>query len=181
MFFGCSSLDGAQAEYVRIPLSEASVYKVPEGTLKENMLLLSDIFSTGYSCAYNAKKLLDEAPIEEIIPGSVAVVYGCGPVGLCAISSAKTMFETVFAFDPNEERRKVGEKHGAIGCDAQELVDKVMQSTQGRGADAAFDLVGGEKVLNQCLNIIRSYGAVSSIGMQPKKGEMDFPLLYEKK
>jgi threonine dehydrogenase-like Zn-dependent dehydrogenase len=165
-------------------MADSSAIAVPAGTSKESMLLLCDIFSTGFSCAHNARRLLDEDDEREVWsvkPDSVAVIFGCGPVGLCAISSALTMFTTVFATDPNPERRALAAKHGAIALPAEQLHQRVLEATEGRGADAALDLVGGPQVLNLCLGMIRSYGAVSSIGMQTRKGEIDYPLLYDKK
>lgn len=91
------------------------------------------------------------------------------------------MFTTVFATDPNPERREMARQHGAVPVTAEELKEKVLKATEGRGADAALDLVGGPALVNTCLDVIRPYGVVSSIGMQMKRGDIDYPLLYSKK
>lgn len=91
------------------------------------------------------------------------------------------MFSTVIATDPNPLRLEAAKNHGAIPVPLDQVQAKILELTEGRGADAALDLVGGAVVLGSCLNAVRSYGAVSSIGMQTKVGELDYPLLYTKK
>ena len=99
------------------------------------MLLLANIFSTGFSCAHSVKRVLDENDERDdwTQKEGVAVVYGCGPVstaytlelkrqvGLCAISSARTMFTRVYATYRNPERRVLPRRHGAIPLLAYEV------------------------------------------------------------
>lgn len=83
--FGMAGLEGCQAEYVRQPLADGSLFAVPSDVPSESMLLLADILSTGFSCAHNARRLLDEDDERDdwMQHEGVAVVYGCGPVSLC--------------------------------------------------------------------------------------------------
>jgi threonine dehydrogenase-like Zn-dependent dehydrogenase len=87
--FGSTALDGAQAEYVRVPLADTTLYYVPKGADPETILLMADIFPTGYFVANNAFKMLDEKGRQDVS----CVVVGCGPVGLCAITSATHFFK----------------------------------------------------------------------------------------
>lgn len=91
------------------------------------------------------------------------------------------MFKTVIATDPNPLRLEAAQRHGAIPIPLDQVQAKVLSLTDGRGADAALDLVGGAAVLGSCLEAVRAYGAVSSIGMQTKAGQLDYPMLYTKK
>lgn len=87
--FGSTDLDGAQAEYVRVPLADTTLYHVPEGAQPEVMLLMADIFPTGYFVASNAFKMLGDKEKQD----ATCVVVGCGPVGLCAVTCATHFFQ----------------------------------------------------------------------------------------
>lgn len=102
-------------------------------------------------------------------------------VGLCAISSALTLFSTVYAFDPTPSRRALASQHGAVALPLEELTPAVLAATDGRGADAALELVGNESALQLALQVIRPFGAVSSIGMHIKTMQISGDLLYSKK
>jgi threonine dehydrogenase-like Zn-dependent dehydrogenase len=181
--YGNAALQGCQAEYVRQPLADSSLFLVPAGMREEAMLLLGDILPTGYSCAYHGRRLLDEDDDRDINAplDAVAVVIGCGPVGLCCVSSAKTMFKTVFATDPSPARRELAAKHGAIPVAPEELDAAVRAATEGRGADAVLELVGNNAALKVALDIVRPFGAVSSIGMHLKPLDLHGEFLYSKK
>ncbi|KAI3484954.1 hypothetical protein L1887_51845 [Cichorium endivia] len=98
--FGSVPLDGAQAEYVLVPLADTTLYPIPADVPDEIMLLTADIFPTGYFVANNAYTMLNDAERKD----SVAVVIGCGPVGLCAVTAACSFFKTVYAIDSVPER-----------------------------------------------------------------------------
>lgn len=166
------------------------LFPFPKELPEDVALLMTDILPTGYSCAFNARRLLDDdmdAPWSiadlqagDVKPKGVAVVIGCGPVGLCAISSAKTLFETVYATDLNTARLAVAEKHGAIALPAQELKQAVLKATDGRGADAVLEVVGHGSALNAAFDYVRPYGAISSVGVHNLKFEIDGDTLYSK-
>jgi hypothetical protein len=102
-------------------------------------------------------------------------------VGLCCISSAKTMFKTVYATDPSPQRRALAEKHGAIALPLEDLSAAILKATDGRGADVALELVGNEAALKTSMDLIRPFGAVSSIGMHIKPLNLSGEYLYDKK
>ena len=88
LLFGCPALDGAQGEYVRVPLADSTIMKAPEGNDELKLCLMADIFSTGYFAASNAFTGLSDAAIQQ----STVVVIGCGRVGLCALINALKSF-----------------------------------------------------------------------------------------
>ncbi|WRT68091.1 uncharacterized protein IL334_005066 [Kwoniella shivajii] len=178
--FGTPNLQGCQAEYVRIPLADGCVFKKPDQLPDELMLLMADILPTGYSAAANARALLDGPTQEKSIKDDVCVVIGCGPVGLCAISSALTMFSKVYATDLTASRLTLASKHGAIALPSSELKAAVLEATDGRGADAVLEVVGHEGALLTALDIVRPYGAVSSVGVHSQIIKLNGGALYDK-
>lgn len=102
-------------------------------------------------------------------------------VGLCAISSAKTMFKTVFATDLSPARLEQAKKHGAIALPSSELKQAVLDATDGRGADTALEVVGNEAALMLGFDLLRPFGSLSCVGMQMKPVTFFGPDLYSKK
>jgi len=130
---------GGQAEYVRVPFADVGPLKVPAHLSDEQVLLLSDIFPTGYM----------GAEMCEIEPGQVVAVWGAGPVGLLAMASAKLLgAETVIAIDRFPYRLQMAsEKAGAthtINYEQDSVSDALDELTGGRGPDACIDAVGLE-------------------------------------
>ena len=151
-----AGLEGCQSEYVRVPLADATLMKMPAGLTDEDALLLGDNFSTGYY----------SADMAEVKPGGVYVVIGCGTVGqLCIVAAIGMGAEQIFALDPVEDRRRQAEELGAIGLPPDEAaIKQVFAASEGRGADAVMELVGlpaAQKLAYQC---VRPGGILSVIG-----------------
>ena len=130
---------GGQAEYVRVPYADNGPIKVPESLSDDQSLFLSDIFPTGYMGAENA----------DIKSGDTVAIWGCGPVGQFAIQSAWMLgAERVIAIDIVEERLDMAEKHGKAEVirtiDADEVYQRLMEMTNGKGPDCCIDCVGAE-------------------------------------
>ncbi|GJL49954.1 zinc-dependent alcohol dehydrogenase [Candidatus Nitrospira salsa] len=137
---------GGQAEYVRIPFADTGPLKVPAGLKDEDVLFLSDIFPTGYQAADNC----------QIKEGDTVAVWGCGPVGQFAIRSALLLGAAkVFAIDHHVRRLDLSRQKGneqhlnderveTINFDEEEVYDRLMESTGGRGPDSCIDAVGLE-------------------------------------
>lgn len=128
---------GGQAEYVRVPFADIGPYKVPEGLTDEQVLFLTDIFPTGYEAAENC----------EIQPGDTIAIWGAGPVGQFTIRSAFLLgAEQVIAIDNIPERLEMARAAGAITIefDDENLMEKLLELTGGRGPDACIDAVGLE-------------------------------------
>lgn len=130
---------GGQAEYVRVPKANVGPLKVPDGLANEKLLFLSDIYPTGYMAAVNA----------DIAPGDTVAVWGCGPVGQFAIQSAWMMGAgRVIAIDHVAERLALAKAYGKAetldSFDPDEIYEKLMDMTNGRGPDSCIDAVGME-------------------------------------
>jgi threonine dehydrogenase-like Zn-dependent dehydrogenase len=174
---------GGQAEYLRVPYADVGPVKVPEGLSDEQVLFLSDIFPTGYMAA----EFCDPKP------GDTIAVWGCGPVGQFAIRSAFLLgAERVIAIDTVPERLALAIEGGAETLDfmKDDIYDRIMELTKGRGADACIDAVGTEPetrasadslldrikvatfmgtdrphVLRQAIHCCRNFGTVSIVGV----------------
>lgn len=110
LLFGSPLLDGGQAEFMRVPLADATAVKAPEGIDEKKLVLMADIFPTGYFAAANAFRGMDEETIQQ----SVVVLIGCGPVGLCALINALEYNpKVVIAIDRVESRLALAKKLGA--------------------------------------------------------------------
>ena len=174
---------GGQAEYLRVPYADVGPIKVPSHLSDEQVLFLSDIFPTGYMAA-------DFCDIQE---GDTIAIWGCGPVGLMAIRSAFILgAERVIAIDAVPERLAMARTAGATTLDFREedIYERIMDLTNGRGADACIDAVGTEAdvtasadsmvdrvkvalfmgtdrphVLRQAIHCCRNFGTVSIVGV----------------
>ena len=164
--FGSASLDGGQAEYVRIPLADGTVIKAP-GSISDNALvLMADIWPTGY---FGATSALDMLGASDFSGNSVAVV-GCGPVGLCAIISAlEYRPRHLFAIDSVESRLDLARSLGAeplnFLTDRGGMERMIREATDGRGVDAVVEAVGLSPALRTAFDIVRPFGAIASIGV----------------
>ncbi|MDH6264636.1 threonine dehydrogenase-like Zn-dependent dehydrogenase [Rhizobium sp. SG_E_25_P2] len=185
--FGYSHLlggySGGQAEYLRVPFADFGPIKVPDGLTDEQVLFLSDIFPTGYMAA-------DFCNIQR---GDTIAIWGCGPVGQMAIRSAFLLgAERVIAIDTVAERLDLAREAGAVTLNFmdEDIYDRIMELTSGRGADACIDAVGTEAssvasldsvidrikvatfmgtdrphVLRQAIHCCRNFGTVSIVGV----------------
>ncbi|GAB4205238.1 MAG: zinc-dependent alcohol dehydrogenase [Roseiflexaceae bacterium] len=129
---------GGQAQYLRVPYADVGPIKIPNGLTDDQVLFLSDIFPTGYMAAENA----------EIEQGDTVAVWGCGPVGQFAIASA-WMFGAgrVIAIDRVPERLRMAETRGraeTINFEKEDVYERLMAMTGGRGPDRCIDAVGSE-------------------------------------
>lgn len=130
---------GGQAEYARVPFADVGPIKVDSSLTDEQVLFLSDIFPTGYM----------GADLCDIKPGDVIAVWGCGPVGQFAITSARLLgAERVIAIDRFPYRlRMASERAGAtdtLNYEDTDIMDALKEMTAGRGPDACIDAVGME-------------------------------------
>lgn len=165
LLFGSRLLDGGQAEYVRVPLADGTVLKAPDTISDRALLLMADIFPTGYFGVKSAVAMSPAIDIEK----STIVVLGCGPVGLCAVLCAlHRRPRHVFAIDSVESRLEVARKLGAEALnfeDGEAMRKMVMAATDGRGADMIVEAVGHSPALRTAFELVRPFGAISSIGV----------------
>jgi len=166
---GGSGLQGAQAEFVRVPQAQGTLVVLPEGVSEEEALLLGDVLSTGYFCARQA----------EVRPGGVYAIVGCGPVGLMAIVGACELgAEEPYAIDSVPERLELARRLGArtIDRDREDPVNVLREATDGRGADAVLEAVGSPSAGRLAMDLVRPGGTVSVVGVH---NEEQFPFSPE--
>ncbi len=166
-------IDGTQAEYVRAPYADTSLYHLPENVSQEHGVLLSDIFPTGFEMGvqYGRTK-----------PGDVVAVIGAGPVGLAVISTARLYGAAkVIAVDLDanrvEQARKFGATHGVNSGDA-DWRDQIMAQTDGWGVDVAVEAVGIPATFEMCTNIVRPGGNVANVGVHGKPVSLELDRLW---
>lgn len=163
-----NSMDGVQAEYFRVPYAQANLAKIPEDLTDEDVLLVTDIASTGISGAESASVKI----------GDVVVVYGQGPIGLCATAGAKLLGASlIIGVDSIPSRLAMSKKMGAdvvVNYKEQDPVELVKSLTNGRGADAAIEALGIQATFENCLKSVRPGGILSSLGVY--SGKLDMPL-----
>lgn len=150
-------LEGAQAELVRVPHADASLVAVDAELPAELALLLADVVPTGWHLAR----------LGNVGAGGIAVVLGCGPIGLAAVIAAREQgAERVFAVDAVAERLALASRFGAeplaLGGD---VAAAVRVATEGRGADAALEAVGSAEASRLAFDLVRPGGVVAIAGV----------------
>jgi len=166
LLFGTSGLDGGQAPYVRVPLADATVVKAPPGIDEKYLVLMADIWPTGFFAAHNGFSSFKPEDIKDL----TVVVIGCGPVGLCAvINAAEYKPKHLFAVDSVQSRLELAKGLGAEPVNFQtqkgELEKRVKEVTDGRGADVVIEVVGLSPALKMGFEILRPWGVISSVGV----------------
>ncbi|EAW12288.1 alcohol dehydrogenase family protein [Aspergillus clavatus NRRL 1] len=164
--YGSAVLDGAQADYVRVPLADATLVGAPAGVDEKKLVLMADILPTGYFAARNAFRGMDGTDVRE----STVVLFGCGPVGLCALVSAlefrpKNLIAVDSVPSRLETARSLGAEAWNFQTDADGLRKRVLELTDGRGADVAIEVVGHSSALRMAFDLLRPWGRISSVGV----------------
>src|SRR5919199_5858084 len=161
-----NTINGAQAEYLRVPHAQANLAKIPDELTDEQVVLLADIASTGFSGAESAGVKI----------GDSVVVYAQGPIGLCATAGAKLMGAgLVIGVDGDSNRLGVARRMGAdVVLDYRECdpVAEVLKLTGG-GADVAVEALGTQETFENCLRSLRPGGTLSSLGVY--SGKLQIP------
>ncbi len=145
-------LHGGQAAFVRVPLADATLGKVPEDTPVEAARFAGDILATG----------LFAADLAGVVPGSTAAVLGCGPVGLMAVSaSLHRGAQRVFAVDPVAERRRLADELGARALGIEEAREELV----GSGLDCVLEMVGSPEATRLAVDLVRPGGTIAAAGV----------------
>lgn len=155
-----------KAIQARIPNADGSVMKAPEGVDEKYLVLMGDIFPTGWFAANNAFK--NSTP--EQIAEQTVVLIGCGPVGLCALINAlEYKPKHILAVDSVPSRLELAKSLGAepwnFQLDRAGLDKRVHELTNGRGADAVIEVVGLSPALRTGYDLLRPWGTISSVGV----------------
>jgi alcohol dehydrogenase len=170
-----NSIDGTQAEFVRIPHAETSLYPIPEGADEEALVMLSDILPTGFECGVLNGK---------VQPGSVVAIVGSGPIGLAALLTAQFYSPAeIIMIDLDDNRLDVAKQFGATttvnSADGQ-AVARIMKMTGDRGVDTAIEAVGIPATFELCQQLIAPGGTIANIGVHGKKVDLHLETLWDR-
>jgi alcohol dehydrogenase len=153
-------IDGLQAEYARVPFADTSVYKLPDALSDEDVLFLADILPTAYEVGVLNGR---------VEPGDTLVVVGAGPIGLATIMTAKLHTPgRIVAVDLADARLEKALEFGAdvaINNGREDAVARVLELTDGLGADVAVEAVGVPATFELCADVIRPGGRVANAGV----------------
>ena len=168
-----NTIDGTQAEYVRIPHADTSLYRLPPKTDEEAMVMLSDILPTGFECG-----VLNG----QVKPGDTVAIVGAGPIGLAALMTAKLYSPAeIVMIDLDEGRLKVARTLGAtslIRSGDGKAVERGMTLTGGAGVDVAIEAVGVPATFDICQAIVAAGGRIANIGVHGKPVELRMEKLW---
>ena len=168
-------IDGTQAEYVRVPFAENSVYKIPDGVTDAEGILLSDILPTGFEIGVQ---------YGQIRPGDVVAVIGSGPVGLSAVMTARLYGPSkVIAVDLDDARLARAADFGAtdtVNSGDPDWKERVLALTDGLGVDVAIEAVGIPSTFTMATVIVRPGGHVANIGVHGKSVDLALNELWIK-
>jgi alcohol dehydrogenase len=168
-------IDGTQAEYVRIPHADNSLYPIPEGADEEALVMLSDILPTGFECG-----VLNG----QVKPGDTIAIVGAGPIGMAVLLTAQFYAPAeIILIDVDDNRLQVAKTFGAtqtINSSDGKAVEKIMQLTNGRGVDVAIEAVGVPETFELCEAIIGAGGHIANIGVHGKSVDLHLETLWSK-
>jgi threonine dehydrogenase-like Zn-dependent dehydrogenase len=154
-----NTIDGCQAEYVRVPDAMANLAPVPDHLSDEQVLMCPDIMSTGFGGAQSGG----------IGIGDTVAVFAQGPIGLCATAGARLMgASTIIGVERVPERIAMSRRMGAdhvVDFSAVDPVEEIMRLTEGRGVDVAIEALGTQSTFASCLQVLRPGGVLSSLGV----------------
>lgn len=166
-------IDGTQAEYVRIPYADTSLYHLPQGVEEEAIVMLSDILPTGFECG-----VLNG----QIKPGDTVAIIGAGPVGLAALLTAQFYSPSeIIMIDSDDFRLEVSKKFGAtkiINNTSGNVVDKIFEITAKKGVDVAIEAVGIPATFELCQSIIGAGGHIANIGVHGSSVQLHLEKLW---
>ena len=170
-----NTIDGTQAEYVRAPYADTSLYHVPADADEEALVMLSDILPTGFECGVVNGK---------VQPGSTIAIVGSGPIGLAALLTAQFYSPAeIIMIDFDDNRLKTAAQFGAttvINNTDGKAVEKIMTMTGGRGVDTAIEAVGVPASFITCEEIVGPGGVIANVGVHGTKVDLHLEQLWDR-
>jgi alcohol dehydrogenase len=165
-------INGTQAEYVRIPHADNSLYHIPAGSDEESLVMISDILPTGHEIG-----VLNGC----VKPGDTIAIVGSGPIGMSALLTAQFYSPAkIYMIDLDENRLEQAKKFGAtdtINSGKEEAVKRIMAETKD-GVDVAIEAVGSPTTFNICQNIVRPGGHLANIGVHGHSVDLQIQNLW---
>jgi alcohol dehydrogenase len=170
-----NTIDGTQAEFVRIPHADTSLYAMPEGADEESMVMLSDILPTAFECG-----VLNG----QVQPGNTVAIVGSGPIGLAALLTAEFYSPAaVIMVDIDDHRLEVAKGLGATsvvnGSDGRAAA-AILKMTSGVGVDVAIEAVGSPATFELCEQIVAPGGRIANVGVHGKKVDLHLEQLWDR-
>ncbi|CAB3772614.1 zinc-dependent alcohol dehydrogenase family protein [Paraburkholderia humisilvae] len=170
-----NKIDGTQAEYVRIPYADTSLYRIPDDADDEALVMLSDILPTGFECGVLNGK---------VQPGGTVAIVGAGPIGLAALLTARFYSPAqIIMIDLDNNRLEVAKRFGAtetINNTHADAVKAVMSMTAGFGVDTAIEAVGIPATFELCEELIAPGGTIANIGVHGTKVDLHLERLWDR-
>lgn len=166
-------IDGTQAEYVRIPHADNSLYPVPAGADEEALVMLSDILPTGFEIGVLSG---------QVKPGDVVAIVGAGPVGMACLLTAKFYAPArLIMIDADPNRLEIAKTFGAtdtIDVTKENAVERLMEMTGGVGVDVAIEAVGIPATFDVCQHAIAPGGRIANVGVHGTSVELHLEKLW---
>jgi alcohol dehydrogenase len=170
-----NTIDGTQAEYVRIPHADGSLYSFPPGGDEESLVMLSDILPTGFECG-----VLNG----QVKPGDTVAIVGAGPIGLAVLLTAQFYSPAaIFMIDLDDNRLAVAKQFGAttlVNSSEGQAARHVMELTEGAGVDVAVEAVGLPATFDICQAIVAAGGRIANVGVHGKPVELHMEKLWDR-
>jgi alcohol dehydrogenase len=168
-------IDGTQAQFVRIPYADTSLYPIPEGADEEALVMLSDVLPTGFECGVLNGK---------VQPGGTVAIVGAGPIGLAALLTAQFFSPAeIIVLDLDDTRLAVATRFGAtavINSTDGKAAEAVMKLTDGRGVDTAIEAVGIPQTFELCETLLAPGGILANIGVHGTKVDLHLESLWDR-
>ena len=170
-----NTINGTQAEYVRIPHADSSLYPIPKGVDEASLVMVSDALPTGLECGVLNGK---------VQPGGNVVLVGAGPVGLAALLTAQMYSPSqIIVIDMDPKRLEVAQKLGAtatIDSSKQDAISQVKALTDGKGCDSVIEAVGIPATFNLCQELLAPGGVLANVGVHGTKVDLQLQNLWDK-
>jgi alcohol dehydrogenase len=170
-----NTIDGTQAEFVRIPYADTSLYPIPADADEEALVMLSDILPTGFECGVLNGK---------VAPGNTVAIVGAGPIGLAALLTAQFYSPAeIIMIDLDDNRLQVAKRFGAtatINSTDGKALETVMKMTGKRGVDTAIEAVGIPITFELCQKLVAPGGTIANIGVHGKKVDLHLEELWDR-
>jgi len=170
-----NTIDGTQAEFVRTPFADTSLYHIPADADEEALVMLSDILPTGFECGVLNGK---------VEPGSIVAIVGAGPVGMAALLTAQFFSPAeIIMIDLDDNRLEVAKRFGAttiVNSADGKAVDTILNMTGRRGVDTAIEAVGIPATFELCEKIIAPGGTIANIGVHGVKVDLHLESLWDR-
>jgi len=167
-----NTIDGTQAEYVRIPHADSSLYPIPAGADENALVMLSDIFPTGLECGVLNGK---------VQPGNSVVIVGAGPIGLAAMITAQLYSPSIIIMvDSDQNRLMVAKGLGAHTIDPSDgkTEEAVKALTDGKGCDTVIEAVGIPETFETCQKLVAPGGIIANVGVHGTKVDLHLENLW---